>query len=170
MIRIPAGKIQLWPDFTLHVPHEITLLEGGIYHLSGRNGSGKSSLMRKFLLEYQSDTPVYRIYVEQQMNTQLYALRAMAAFDKTRQRITCEEDAVEYLLNDLQQCLAMEPRPVWVFVDESRFLPRIITYPAITRGSSLLVYCSHDAVISGSEELVCSPVDKANSELRYVHH
>jgi energy-coupling factor transporter ATP-binding protein EcfA2 len=167
MISIPAGTIKLWPDFCMLVPEQIILREGTIYHLTGNNGSGKSSLIRNYLLGYESREPVYRLYFEQQMTAQMSAVRAFAAFGGARSRVHSEEDVVNILLEDLACCMAIEPRPVWVFVDESRYLDRILCHPGLVVASKLVVFCEHGNRRSGCERLSCRALAPDMSELRY---
>lgn len=167
MIRIPADEIRLWPEWSVRVPEEIILSEGKTYHLQGKNGVGKSSLIRNYLLEYQAEHPVYRLYFEQQMNAQIYAVKAVAAFGSRRARISSEAEAVDFLLEDLRRCQDLEPRPVWIYVDESAYLDRIITHPAVRQEQCMVLYCGHGAILPASEILEIAETASGQRELRY---
>ncbi len=166
MILVPKGDLRLWPDFVLRVPEEIMLTRGNIYHLAGTNGSGKSSFIRNFLLRYEPTEPVYRLYFEQQMSSQLQAVKAIAAFAGQSAKVERESDAVSYLLDDLERCMQKEPRPLWIFADESRFLDMILSHPAVQSAHALVLYCEHGPARTGSKTIMCKALDLSLSEAR----
>jgi ABC-type hemin transport system ATPase subunit len=96
----------------LTLQEEIVFRAGNVYHLSGPNGSGKSSFIHKVLWEkIIKRDDCYVIRIQQQMDLQLYAMRAWAAIYYPKSRIVDEKDVWDLMWTDLAKM--KDGKPWW---------------------------------------------------------
>lgn len=145
MLSFDSGTYDIWPDFRLALGSPIDILPQYHYYLAGNNGSGKSSFIKKILLpELLSQNNIYRLYWEQQILLQGYALKAHAAFNKHAKRLDSELDCLYYLLNNLKSSLQREPRDAYFVVDECLYFQHIISFIKEHDLSVCLIFSHHD--------------------------
>lgn len=119
MLKLKAGRRQVWQSFALDITDEISFEMNFSYQLCGVNGSGKSSFLQKILVPaLQEQADCYIVYLQQQMHLQLFALKAHAAFKAPGTRINSSTDAAKYLLEDLEKAYAIQPRDIYLIADE----------------------------------------------------
>ena len=163
MIKLEPGIHQLWPRFSQSISSPLSFEMGKIYHLKGDNGSGKSSFIQKILLPIiQTQGDAYIIYLQQQMHLQLYALRAYAAVNGYGKRIVSEQDAVDFLVQDLLDCYSHTPKDVYLLSDESNQLHTLakLSIPAC------LVYIAHHEEIFGAQNIYFKAIKDESSEVQ----
>lgn len=165
-MRVEASLFPIWPGFSLETSSELTFEPGQAYHLNGPNGSGKSSFLSQILLpRLLADDACYRLYFEQQMNLQLYAVQAYAALLEPRRLLAGEAEAVGYLLESLASSQAQTPRPTYVLADESHALKQISDFLKARVPSACLIYCAHGDCLPDSRDIVFEPVSTQRSRV-----
>lgn len=132
------------------IEHKLNFTPGKIYHLQGENGSGKSSFIRHSLLPAINNKKdlCYRLYLQQLFHLQAYAIKSHSAFYKPELKLNGELDCLQYLLNNLSETYAQEPRPVYCLVDENRHLPLIFNYLNENKFPFCLIFCDHSSAFS----------------------
>jgi hypothetical protein len=117
---IPASDYQVWTDFKISFNNDLSLTTGNIYSLKGNNGSGKSSFIRKILIPYLQKNPQnqYVMYIEQQVQSQLDAVKSYTAMQKPPVRIETTEEMTTWLMANLKDSVQKAPRPVFLILDE----------------------------------------------------
>ena len=165
-MRLERGLHLLWPGFAIELKEELTF-HPGVYHLSGENGSGKSSFYKRLLLpELQTESSCYIVYLEQMMKGQFYALKAHAALSDWQKGIHNHQDAVDYLLHDLGRTVAKSPRSIFAMVDESSSLIEVWDRLKGLGQSFTLIYSSHRAeAIQADYVLSLEPINQEGSIL-----
>nr|MDK2850448.1 hypothetical protein [Candidatus Cloacimonadota bacterium] len=162
MIRIEAGRRQLWQGFELNIREPITFREDGIYRLHGPNGSGKSSFIQRILIPTIIDRrDFYIICVEQQLHLQLIALKAQAAIFKPGFKIDSESDLWRYLWDNLSE--QPDEFPVCVIADEAHSveIPQGLARPIY------VIYSSHHYNLDNSQDIHFEPIN-IHESLVYV--
>lgn len=164
MIVIPPGRYSLWQGFDLILRQELSLGIGGIIHLSGDNGSGKSSFLRRLLIpRLQEIKPdIYQLYFEQQSALQLFSVKAHAAFQKPPRQINNEEQMTDYLLDNLELAMRKQSRPVILMIDESPRLESIIS--RVRQHPVCIVFASHHSRIQDARSISFNPINPGLSE------
>ncbi|MDI3504647.1 MAG: hypothetical protein PWP64_1583 [Candidatus Cloacimonadota bacterium] len=138
MIRISAGKREVWPGFSLIIPQALEFHPGSQYFLKGDNGSGKSSFIHRILLPLlQQRDDLYIICLQQQMYLQIHALSALAAVFKPDFFVRNEDDVWRYLWDDL--AAQKDSLPVFVIADEAHRL----NIPEAMDRPLCLIFSSH---------------------------
>jgi hypothetical protein len=161
MIRISAGKRELWQGFSVKIPQPMHFAENCIYQLQGPNGSGKSSFIHRILIPaIQSRQDLYIICLQQQVHLQLIALKAQAVIFKPGFSIHSESDLWRYLWEDLSRM--PDNLPVCVIADEAH---SIVIPPDLSR-PLCVIYSSHRYQLDGSIKVHFEPMDASESEIR----
>ncbi len=121
---IKSGTYQIWKEFSLNLPLDLTFSVGLSYLLQGNNGSGKSSFIRKLLIPYLQNCAdkQYVIYIEQQIQSQFIAVKANALLRKTGIEINSPEAMITYLFRSLSCKQLHQPRPLIIILDEVPYL------------------------------------------------
>jgi len=143
---IPAFKYEIWTEFQLEITSDIEFETGSCYHLKGQNGSGKTSFVRKVLIPHLVKNPSqqYILYLEQQVQSQLDAIKAYAAIQKPAVHLKNVEEMFEYQLNLLSAAFEQEPRPIIIILDETVYPLVINQWLQQTNIEHIcLVYISH---------------------------
>jgi len=124
---IKSGVYNIWQNFDIEVKQDIIFETGCFYQMEGVNGSGKTSFLKKVLLPQLQRRPddQYIIYVEQQVQSQLDAIKSYALLQKPAVRICSIEDMFDYQLNHLSIFLQQSPRPVIMIIDETTFYDKL---------------------------------------------
>jgi len=146
IINIPASLNILWQDFELHIEKDIVLKTGITYHLTGNNGSGKTSFIKKILIPLLNVNPQhqYILYVEQQIQNQFYALKAYSSLSKTSKHLSTFNEMVMYQLNDLKNMLLKDDRPVMLILDEFDITDEVKqTVYELEKNEICILYISH---------------------------
>ncbi len=163
-MRVEASLFPIWPGFSVELSSELVFEPGQAYHLSGPNGSGKSSFLSQVLLPRLIANPAcYRLYFEQQMNLQLYAVQAYAALLEPRRLLAGETGAVGYLLESLAASHAKNPRPAYILADESHALKQISEFLKERLPSACLIYCAHGDCLPDSRQIFFEPLSPQRS-------
>lgn len=158
MIQVKAGNYHVWQGFTLTLQEEIVFRAGNVYHLSGPNGSGKSSFIHKVLWEkIIKRDDCYVIRIQQQMDLQLYAMRAWAAIYYPKSRIVDEKDVWDLMWTDLAKM--KDDKPVVVISDEAKKL----VIPQGLKREICLIYSSHIYNLPESRAVNFEPVNGSQS-------
>ena len=125
--NIAAGDYQIWNDFSIQVPSDLSFKTHYAYHLTGVNGSGKSSFLRKVLIPQLMHSPEdqYIVYIEQQIQSQFDAVKANAALHKPLVRIDSFEDMINYLIKCVSIQMNKQSRPCLIISDESALIEQI---------------------------------------------
>jgi hypothetical protein len=138
-----------WKNFLLEIKESITLETGNCYHLSGNNGAGKTSFIRKVLIPFLQQSPYqqYILYVEQQIQSQFDAIKAYASIRKPEVKINDTQEMITYQIRTINELQRFEPRPLMVILDEPTN-PEIFMkwFSQVTLNSLCLLYVSHSDV------------------------
>jgi Cdc6-like AAA superfamily ATPase len=169
---ISRGHHNIWQDFSLVVKGELILKTGFSYRLTGRNGSGKTSFIKKVLIPRLQSNPFlqYIFYVEQQVQSQFDAVKAHSAFKSPDFRMVTTDDMVLCQLKLLNEQYKKEPRPVIVILDEYE-APDFLTkwMRQITLSNICLLTVSHsdtsDDDMTGIFALEFKPITSSLSEV-----
>jgi len=147
MLTLPPATHKLYAGFTLEITDDLDFRTGNRYYLKGANGSGKTSFLKRILLSKLLEHPArqYILYLEQQMRGQFLAIKAYAAYGDYHLPITCDAEAVQYLLHNLHQCLSYEPRPIVLVIDESIAAQPLRDLFAVHSRDACLIEVSHDS-------------------------
>ncbi len=143
---IPASTYKIWTDFSLKLDHDLVLETGKCYHLTGQNGSGKSSFIKQVLISHLLKQPEsqFILYLEQQVQSQFDAVKANAALQKPSVHINNITDMFDYQLHQLSHQMKKEPKPVIFILDETVCLEQIVNW--LNKNSTnqvCLIYVSH---------------------------
>lgn len=163
---IEAGLKSIWPDFSLEIQAPLDFAPGAVFHLEGPNGSGKSSFIKQLLLPRLLEMKdVYTLYFEQQMHYQLQAVKAYASLIKPRLVIVSEEDAVVWLLKNLQDSLTRKKRPSYTIMDESSCEAKVREFLRQRVPDCCLVFSSHAEKVPEARTIVFEPVSTQLSKV-----
>lgn len=161
MIRIESGSRDIWPGFALEIERELVFAQGEIWQLKGPNGSGKSSFISRLLMPLLKLEDAYVLHFEQQASLQLQAVKAWAAIFHPGRPVRDEDELVSYLLDDLADAYARQPKPVWIVADEIHRVER-----ALQNGlPCCLIYCAHHKELEGTRALNFEPLSPARSRV-----
>lgn len=118
---VPSEFYKIWADFSLEIGNDLIFAAGKCFHLTGENGAGKSSFIKQVLIPLLIKQPAsqYILYLEQQVQSQLDAVKANAALQKPAVHINTVDEMFDYQLKQLSLQLAAEPRPVIIILDET---------------------------------------------------
>jgi ATPase subunit of ABC transporter with duplicated ATPase domains len=165
-MRIDEGLLQVWPEFALDIKSGLDFNPGEFYHLSGANGSGKSSFITRILIPRLLAGPTaYVLYLEQQMRYQLWSVKSYASMIQPRREIKTEADAVTYLLGNLESALARESRPCYVILDESHHTREVRERLKQGFGDVCLIYTSHERVPDTARVISFTSINPSLSEV-----
>jgi ATPase subunit of ABC transporter with duplicated ATPase domains len=165
-MRIERQQAQLWAEFGVVIENDLCFEAGGRYQLCGNNGSGKSSFLRKLLLPaLLKEAGNYVLYFEQQMNLQLFTIRAHAAMNPSNPLLATEFQAVEFLLDDLRRTLDREPRPHYLILDETHETGKIIDHVVRNLPDSCMIIASHVYQLPQAQRLVFEEISPSESRL-----
>lgn len=163
---IDAGRKQVWEVFSIQINSRIEFLPGKIYHLSGRNASGKSSFLTQILLPaLQNREDIYTLYLEQQIHLQMQAVKAYAGIMPPRRIVKTEIDAVTFLLDNLLLALGRSPRLSYILLDENPQEDLVRDFAHQLGEGCCLIFSSHSAVVGADVEIV---FDRVSSTLSNV--
>ncbi|HNQ42999.1 MAG TPA: hypothetical protein PKI59_01145 [Candidatus Cloacimonadota bacterium] len=163
MIIIPQSLIAVWPDFSLEIKNDLTFETGCRYHLSGPNGSGKTSLITQILIPKIQQSKSYILYFEQQMHLQLYAIKAYAALMHKDRVISSEADMMAYLFENLQMAYSAQPRDIYLIADESHELQNLMQLCDFAPHA--LIFTSHHNLLSEARSVHFHPKSLQCSEV-----
>ncbi|MDZ4182589.1 MAG: hypothetical protein U1B83_06915 [Candidatus Cloacimonadaceae bacterium] len=143
---------------------ELSLGIGELIHLSGDNGSGKSSFLRRLLIPQiqAQQADIYQLYFEQQSALQLFSVKAHAAFQKPPRQINNEEQMTTYLLDNLELAMRKQSRPVILMIDESPRLESIVE--RVRQHPVCIVFASHHSKIQDARSISFMPINPSLSE------
>lgn len=147
LIQLCKGTFPLWNAFELELVADLEFKSGKVYHLDGRNGSGKSSFIRKCLLPRIMEKRIGYLYLEQQMHTQLSAIKANAALANYPESIHSEAEAVDYLLYDLEKCHRKAEQACFVIWDESEYYPQVYAFLQAKNIEFVLLLVNHNQIV-----------------------
>jgi ABC-type sugar transport system ATPase subunit len=167
---IAAGTYNLWPQFSLEIPKTIAINSRQCYRITGTNGSGKSSLLKKLLLPLLKKTDCYYLYLEQQMSAQLFAVKAHAALNNSLHLIEDESQVASYLLENLQSELQGRKRLCCFVLDETSQYSRVLDFIREHDVEYVCFIISHDevAVDLPVSTLAINSVDASRSRLELL--
>ncbi|MFO7659930.1 MAG: hypothetical protein R6V77_03365 [Candidatus Cloacimonadaceae bacterium] len=143
---VPAEVYHIWTDFSLEIDSELVFAIGKCYHLTGQNGAGKSSFIKKVLIPQllKQQSLQFILYLEQQVQSQLDAVKANAALQKPAMHINTIDEMFDYQLKQLSRQLAAEPRPVIIILDETILSDLINQWlNKVSVEQACLIYISH---------------------------
>lgn len=143
---IPNSTYKIWADFSLKLDHELVFETGKCYHLTGQNGSGKSSFIKQVLIPFllKQRGSQYVLYLEQQVQSQFDAVKANAALQKPSVHISNITDMFAYQLHQLSLKTEKEPRPVVFIMDETVCFEQISSWLARQSLEQVcMIYVSH---------------------------
>ena len=146
MWKIAASVYEVWKNFNLEVKEEFALQTGGTYHLTGANGAGKTSFLKQILIPQLQSQPdqQYILYLEQQTQNQLDAVKAYSALQKTAVEINDFEQMLNYLLELYQNALTDAFRPLLIISDENPYSEKLALWmEKLNKGDYCLIYVSH---------------------------
>lgn len=146
---VPSELYKIWSNFALETSSDLVFETGKCYHLIGENGAGKSSFIRKVLIPLLLKQPAsqYIIYLEQQVQSQLDAIKANAALQKPAMHINTIDEMFDYQLKQLSRQLDIEPRPVIIILDETILSDRINQWLCkVSPEHVCLIYISHQDI------------------------
>lgn len=156
---IEAGSYPIWQDFTLWVEYELEFRQGGFYHLTGQNGSGKSSFISQLLLPRLLALPHrYVLYLEQQMHLQLFTVKAFSAMNKANPILADESMATQFLLKDLKKSFDQVPRDSYLIMDETLYIDSHLAYVRQYLQTCCIIYTSHQSIQPEAESIIFEPV------------
>ena len=162
---LPRGDYQVWENFSLTLPEDLTF-GPGIHYLSGANGSGKSSMITKLLLPRLLKTSsTYSVYLEQQMQVQLTAVKAYASVVQPRRTIDTESETIDFLLDNLLCAWQKEPRPCYVVMDESLFATRVLDFLQANLPSFSLIYSAHTQLVKADQTILFEAISPTRNEV-----
>ncbi len=162
---IEAGTHNIWPDFSLQIKSNLNFTEG-LIHLRGPNGAGKSSFLTQILLpRLQNNPDYYSLYIEQQMQLQITAVKAYASLMKPRAHVENEADAIDYLLQDLLRVHSAEPRPSFILMDESLHAEQVKAFLDKNIPNYCLVFSAHSQLFPEASGIVFEPISPSLSQV-----
>ncbi|MBW6514059.1 MAG: hypothetical protein K0B87_04825 [Candidatus Syntrophosphaera sp.] len=166
MLKIEPSLHPIWTDFSLRIETCLEFTAGASYHLSGANGSGKSSFITQLLLPRLLAQPdIYTLYFEQQMHHQIQTTKAYASLIKPHAEIKTEKDTVDFLLDNLCMAVEAENRPCCIVLDESLFQLQISDFLAGHISSYCLIHASHADPVPDTRRVVFEPVSASLSKV-----
>jgi len=163
-----AGDYPLWPSFTLKLPEDLEFSPDHHYYLQGNNGSGKSSFIKRLLLPKLKASDSYHMYWEQQIEIQRYVISAHAAMHHQPFPANSEQDAMNYLIQNLKQASSLKPRPAYFIVDECTRFEKLLSLLQDVDTNVSIIYSHHDGKLLATN---CHTIQftKVNSTLSIVH-
>jgi ABC-type dipeptide/oligopeptide/nickel transport system ATPase subunit len=152
MLRIEANVYSFWQDFELVLDIDLNFLPGNVYRLVGRNGSGKSTFITQMLLPRLSKRKdLYLIYSEQQMQSQLQAIKAYAGVFLPRREVNSESEAYSYLAESLTLSRETDERPSFIILDEPLQSADVLSQTFAIDNQCCLIYSSHQELLKPSQ-------------------
>jgi Cdc6-like AAA superfamily ATPase len=162
----------VWDSYSLSIVEDIILKTGESYRLIGNNGTGKSSFIKKILIPtLQSNTEdQYIIYIEQQVQSQLNAIKSYSMFHNSASEINTVSEMILYYFNSLKQSIAQNDRPIIIILDECFEIELIESLLSeFNKHQYCLIYVSHSELdsVCGSE---CKEIsfEQVNNQLSSV--
>ncbi|MDD2332002.1 MAG: hypothetical protein PHI68_05050 [Candidatus Cloacimonetes bacterium] len=141
---LKKGRYRIWQDFELELIQDLILEPGVCYLLTGANGSGKSSFLKRCLLPGLKLGGYCYLYIGQQLDTQLYVCKADSAFSQSRINVKDGSSMVEYLFERLAEVLAQEnPGICYIVLDEYYEYRQVLDYLEDLKISCCLIAVSH---------------------------
>lgn len=143
---INAKHYTIWENFSIELSREAVFSTGKVYHLSGSNGSGKSSFIRKILIPllFQDREKQTALYIEQQVQSQFDAVKAYAVMQHPAIQINTYAEMVDYLADCLLSAYKKNSRPCVIIIDECHLLLKLLSrLSAIPSNQYCIIYASH---------------------------
>ncbi len=138
---------QVWKSFSLQFDNKISFENGMTYRLSGSNGSGKSSFIKRVLIPELQKSQIRYLYVEQQVQNQLYAIKADAAIKKYAYSINDDGSVVDYLLQSLIEAEPDYNNPCVFILDETQHYQKVYDFIYTTGMPFVVVIVSHQELL-----------------------
>lgn len=162
---ISKGDHQVWEGFALSLSADLSF-GPGIHYLQGANGSGKSSFITRVLLPRLRQNPDrYCLYLEQQMQLQVNAIKAYASVIKPRRMVNSESDTVDFLLDNLIRAHNSVPKTCCVVMDESLFAERVLFFLQSHLASFSLIYSAHTLRFPADQTITFQPLSPTRSKV-----
>jgi ABC-type sugar transport system ATPase subunit len=166
---VPASNCPVWSVFSIEVTKDISFECRRHYQLTGDNGSGKSSFLKRILIPQLLTNPSqqYVLYIEQQIQSQFDAVKAYAALQKPPVQISSFEEMVDFQLQTLSEQLKVQDRPCFIILDECQFTQRIVqTLSRLKIKQYCLLYVSHRICdIAVNADIIGLKLDIVNERL-----
>lgn len=121
------GIYKIWDDFSLKLNNDIKLTANSIFFLTGDNGAGKTSFIKKILLDTIAKTkpPVYPAYLSQEFAHQYYAIKAYNVYKNNTDSIVSDfSEAITYYLNELSEKIP-EKHTLLLILDEAEIYKKL---------------------------------------------
>jgi len=166
---VPASTYSVWSDFSIEVSKDFTFESGRYYQLTGDNGSGKSSFIKRILIPQLliNQAQQYVLYIEQQIQSQFDAIKAYAALQKPPVQIHTFAEMIDFQLQKLSEQLKDQYRPCFFIIDECQSIQRIVqTLSHLKVKQYCLLYVSHRICeIAIKEDIISLKLDIVNERL-----
>lgn len=117
---VPCQSYLLYKSFFIKISKDLCFETDKSYWLKGKNGSGKTSFIKKILVPLLQRNPdeQYIIYVEQQIQAQFDAIKSYCLLQKPATEIHSLPDMVKGLFNITIERMSMVKRPIFIILDE----------------------------------------------------
>lgn len=117
---VPCQSYLLYKSFFIKISKDLCFETDKSYWLKGKNGSGKTSFIKKILVPLLQRNPdeQYIIYVEQQIQAQFDAIKSYCLLQKPAIEIHSLPDMVKVLFDITLVRLNYIKRPMIIILDE----------------------------------------------------
>ena len=121
-ITINSGNYKIWDFLDLYLPEKIEFQKDNNYFITGDNGLGKSSFIKKVLIPEilsENNKNILLFYIAQDFNLQFYAIKAYSASRKgEKKKVNTFEDALNYMLDNFLSSIKRETDSIFFIFDE----------------------------------------------------